>query len=147
MTPSQGPVARKPLSAPPPSDPPLSDTLRRLLSQSMNLMQGRFELFKLEIHDERLRLGQVLSRGLLAALSIFLSVQLVAMLLVALVWDTSWRIPVVVGLAVSFMVIALRAVKAYRAVAASTLFEASAQALAVDQQEINEAREAREARK
>lgn len=146
MTPSQAIQARVGAARPLP-DPPLSDSLRRVLAQSMNVVQGRFELFKLEIDDERQRLGQVLSRGLLAALSIFLAVQLIALLLVALVWDTPWRLPVVVGLAVTCVVIALRAVKAYQAVAASSLFEASNQALAEDQQEITEARAAREARK
>lgn len=146
MTPSQAIRARVGAAKPLP-DPPLSDSLRRVLAQSMNVVQGRFELFKLEIDDERQRLGQVLSRGLLAALSIFLAVQLIALLLVALVWDTPWRLPVVVGLAVTCVVIALRAVKAYQAVAASSLFEASTQALAEDQQEITEARAAREARK
>lgn len=136
MTPSQSGVADKPLS-----DSPLSDTLRRLVAQSLNVLHGRFELFKLEIDEERVRLGQVLGRGLLAALSIFLAVQLIAMLIVALVWDTQWRIPVVVGLAVICIVIALRAIHAYRAVAASTLFEASAKALAEDRQEIREARQ------
>lgn len=135
MTPSQSSVADKP-----PSDPPLSDTLRRLVTQSMNVLQGRFELFKLEINEERGRLGQVLSRGLLAALSIFLAVQLIAMLAVALAWDTQWRIPVVVGLAVACIVLAGWAVRSYRAISASTLFEASAHALAEDKQEIREAR-------
>lgn len=133
MTPSQSSVADKPLS-----DPPLSDTLRRLVAQSMNVLQGRFELFKLEIHEERVRLGQLLGRGLLAALSIFLAVQLIAMLIVALTWDTQWRIPVVVGLAVTCIVVALRAVHSYRAVAASTLFEDSVNALAEDKQEIRD---------
>ena len=133
MTPSQGSVADKPLS-----DPPLSDTLRRLVAQSMNVLQGRFELFKLEIHEERVRLGQLLSRGLLAALSIFLAVQLIAMLIVALSWDTQWRIPVVVGLAVTCIVIALRAAASYRAVVSSTLFEDSANALAEDKREIRD---------
>lgn len=134
MTPSQSTVAGKPVS-----DPPLSDTLRRLVAQSMNVLQGRFELFKLEIHEERLRLGEVLSRGVLAALAIFLAVQLIAMLVVALVWDTQWRLPVVAGLAVACIVVALLAVRSYRAIPASTLFEASAYALAEDRQEIGEA--------
>jgi len=136
VTPSQSSVADKPRS-----DPPLSDTLRRLVAQSLNVMQGRVELVKLELREERVRLGQVISRGLLAALSIFLVVQLTAILVVALVWDTQWRVPVVVGLVVAFIVIALRAVYAYRAVAASTLFEASANALADDKQEIREAKQ------
>ncbi len=134
MTPSPSTVADKPMP-----DLPLSDTLRRLVAQSMNVLQGRFELFKLEIHEERLRLGQVLSRGLLAALAIFLAMQLIAMLAVAMVWDTQWRLPVIVGLAVACIVVALLAVRSYRAIAASTLFEASASVLAEDAQEISEA--------
>ncbi len=105
--------------------PRISDSLRRLLNESLNIVQGQFELFKLDLGDERTRLGNVMTRGVLAGLLIFMTVQLFALLAVALSWDTQWRIPVIVGLAVTSLVATLLAIRTYKATPASSLFESS----------------------
>lgn len=107
----------------------------------MNVLHGRIELIRFEIHEERARLGKILGRGLLAALAIFLSVQLIVALAIALAWDTPWRLPVIVGLVVACLVVTFTAVRSYRAIDDSKLFVDTARSLAEDQQQIKEARQ------
>ena len=115
-----------------PKAPGISDTLKRLLALSIDSAQGRFELVQCELGDERARLGQLLTRGLFAGFMIFLTVQLLAVLVVALAWDTNWRIPVVVGLVTTSMVVTILMIRSYQATPGSTLFDASVEEIAKD---------------
>ncbi|MGQ0699306.1 MAG: phage holin family protein [Panacagrimonas sp.] len=74
------------------------DTVRRLGHGLVDSAQNRLRLIQAELSDELERLGSLLSRLILFALSALLTVQLLALVVLAAAWDTPWRIPAMVGL-------------------------------------------------
>lgn len=76
----------------------LAGRLHHLATSVVELLYGRVALLQWELAQERARLGSLLGRALLAASFLLLSVQLLAILLVALAWGTPWRLHVIVGL-------------------------------------------------
>lgn len=123
-------VAAATASAPSPSqrspsmlEASFSDSLRRLVLQSVDLGHSRIELLLFELGDERARLGLLFTRGLCAGLLGLLGVQLLVFLLIAAVWDGPWRLPVIAGLAAVAVISAVGMALGYRAIPASTLFE------------------------
>jgi uncharacterized membrane protein YqjE len=68
------------------------DTLRSLARGLVDMAENRLKLVQLELGDEADRLGTLLARLIVTALSGLLTVQFAALLLLALVWDTPWRV-------------------------------------------------------
>ena len=119
---------------PPTVKTPLPDSLRRLLAESVDIGHGRLELLVFELGDERARLGLLLQRGAVVAISGFLAAQTVLLLAVALSWDGRWRLPVIGGLTALMLIAALWALHRFRATPESTLFEISRREFALDRQ-------------
>lgn len=111
---------------------PLTELLWTLARQLSDGVQCRAALAACELATERERLGRVFVRGLIAALLLFIGVQVLILLAVALVWDTPQRVPVLLGIVLTMVVAAGVAVFRYRAVDRSTLFEASLGEIAQD---------------
>lgn len=76
----------------------LLDRMHGLGVTALEFLQGRVALLQWELAQERARLGAMLSRALLAGFFLLLSIQLLVILLVALTWETQWRIHVIGGL-------------------------------------------------
>lgn len=74
------------------------DTVRRLGLGLVDMAQNRLELLQAETTDELDRLGALLARQVLVALSALLTVQCLALVVLAAAWDTPWRLAAVVGL-------------------------------------------------
>ncbi|MGQ0622436.1 MAG: phage holin family protein [Panacagrimonas sp.] len=74
------------------------DTVRRLGHGLVDAAQNRLRLLQAELADELDRLGGMLGRLILLALSGLLSIHLLAMVVLAASWDTPWRIPAAVVL-------------------------------------------------
>jgi len=111
---------------------PIPDTLRRLVALSIDGMQARLELMRLELGEERRRLGGLITKGLFAAFLIFLSLQLLAVFAIALSWDSGWRIPVIASLTALALLSTFLAIRAYRITPESTLFDDSIHAIGKD---------------
>jgi uncharacterized membrane protein YqjE len=93
----------------------LTQRLQQFGSTALEFLQGRIALLQWELAQERARLGTMISRALLAGFFLLLSVQLLAMLLVALTWDTPWRVPVIAGLLGGAFVVTAALAWGYRA--------------------------------
>lgn len=91
------------------------DTVRRLGHGAVDFAQNRLKLIQAELADELDRLGGLLARQILVALSALLTVQALALVVLAAVWDTPWRIAAVVALAMFAAVGTLAAYRAYEA--------------------------------
>lgn len=76
------------------------DTVRRLGHGLVDSAQNRLRLLQTELADELDRLGVLLARQILVALLALLTVQSLALVLLAMVWDTRWRVASVLALAV-----------------------------------------------
>lgn len=113
---------------------PLPESLRQLLAESMAVGHGRLELLIFELGDERARLGLLLQRGALVAISGLLAAQTVLLLATALSWDSRWRVHVVGSLGVLTLAALIWALLRYRAIADSTLFEISRREFALDRE-------------
>lgn len=88
------------------------ETVRRLSHGAVDFAQNRLKLLQAELADELDRLGGLLARQILVAFSALLTVQALALVVLAAVWDTPWRVAAVVALA---LIAALGTVAAYRA--------------------------------
>lgn len=113
---------------------PLPDSLRRLLAESVDIGHGRLELLVFELGDERARLGLLMQRGAVVAISGFLAAQTLLLLAVALSWDSQWRLPVVSGMAALMLIVVGWALHRFQAIPESTLFEISRREFALDRQ-------------
>lgn len=76
----------------------LFDRLHGLGATALEFLQGRVALLQWELAQEKSRLSAMLTRALLCGFFLLLSVQLLVILLVALTWETPWRMHVIVGL-------------------------------------------------
>ena len=112
----------------------MPDSLRRLLAESVDIGHGRLELLVFELGDERARLGLLMQRGAVVAISGFIAAQAVVMLAIALSWDSQWRLPVVGGLAALMLIVVAWALHRFQSIPESTLFEISRREFALDRQ-------------
>lgn len=90
----------------------LSDTLRSIADGFLDAAQNRLRLLQSELGAETERLGGLLALLVLTAFAGLLTVQALALVVLALAWDTPWRTHAMVALAV---LAAVATVVAYRA--------------------------------
>jgi uncharacterized membrane protein YqjE len=86
----------------------LLESLRRLCSNGLALLQNRVELFAVEVQEQKVRLVKIL---LLTALAVLLgntAVLVVTATVVVLVGEEAWK-PVLIGLAAFYTLAALAA--------------------------------------
>lgn len=88
----------------------LMESLKRLVSTLLTIVQTRLGLLSNELEEERLRIRQIILLGIIAAFFLGLSIILLAALLVVVFWE-NYRIPVLGCLAVSFLIAGLFALK------------------------------------
>lgn len=93
----------------------LSDTLHRLGSGLIDSAQGRLTLLQAELAAQLDHIGALLARQLLLTLSLHLTAQLVALVVLAGVWDTRWRLPAALLLAALSAAGTVLAYRAYQA--------------------------------
>lgn len=77
----------------------LTDTLRSIADGFIDAAQNRLKLLQSEVGDETERLGGLLAYLVITAFAGLLTLQFVALVVLALVWDTPWRTHAMVGLA------------------------------------------------
>lgn len=77
----------------------LTDTLRSIADGFVDAAQNRLKLLQTEIGEETERLGGLLIRLVLTAFAGLLTLQFVALVVLALVWDTPWRTHAMAALA------------------------------------------------
>ena len=88
--------------------PAVGEVVHRVLLHAIEGLQARLELLQIELAAEQARLGRQLLRSLVLVLLIFLALQTGGLLLVALAWNTPWRIPVIAALAAATALAALQ---------------------------------------
>lgn len=76
----------------------LSDTLKRLAASLLVNAQTRFDLLRVELAEERARIGFSLYCGAALCFLAFLTLELAALAIVARYWDSPYRLQVVLGL-------------------------------------------------
>lgn len=91
------------------------ETVRRLGHGLLDLTQNRLKLVEHELAQELDRIGLLLARQMLLALSGLLTLQCLALLLVALTWDTPWRVPMTLALSIIAALATFLAYRSYRA--------------------------------
>ena len=77
----------------------MSGTLKRLAGSLLVNAQTRFDLLRVELAEERTRIGVSLYCGAALCFGAFLTLQLVVLAIVACSWDGPYRFRVVAGLA------------------------------------------------
>lgn len=82
------------------------DSLKRMTSTLLDIVQTRLELLACEIEEERLRVGQMLLLGSIVLFCLGLSILLCTVLIVVLCWDNHREL-VLAGLAATFFITAL----------------------------------------
>lgn len=109
-------------------------SLKALARTLLDVLRTRLELLAVEGTQYQQWLAKLALLAALGLLSLVLSVQLAIGLLLALLWDTPYRLPAVAALAVLFAVCAVASaavvVRALRA--APSAFSGTRQALAAD---------------
>lgn len=68
------------------------ETVRRLGNGVVDMLHGRLKLLQTELGDELDRLGGLLARQILVALTGLLTIQFLVLIVLALTWDTPWRV-------------------------------------------------------
>ena len=114
------------------------DSLKRLTSTLLAIMQTRLELLAFEFEAERLRVGQMLLVGSIALFCFGLSILLCTVLIVVLCWD-SHRELVLASLSLLFFFTGLFLVYKLRALARARLglFSGSLAELAHDLEQLD----------
>lgn len=114
------------------------DSLKRLTSTLLDIMQTRLELLAFEFEAERLRVGQMLLVGSIALFCFGLSILLCTVLIVVLCWD-SHRELVLASLSLLFFITGLFLVYKLRALARARLglFSGSLAELAHDLEQLD----------
>lgn len=109
-------------------------SLKALARTLLDVLRTRLELLAVEGTQYQQWLAKLALLAALGLLSLVLSVQLAICLLLALLWDTPYRLPAVAALAVLFAVCAVAfAAVVVRALRAAPLpFSGTRQALAAD---------------
>jgi uncharacterized membrane protein YqjE len=122
------------------SDPPKSgggllQSLRNLAATLVAVLQTRLELLVTEVEEERVRLGRVLALIVVAIFFLSLSVLTLTLFVIVLFWDT-YRLSVVGGLAVVYLVIGGMAAFAARRQPRPRLFSTSVAELIKDRERL-----------
>lgn len=117
------------------------ETLRRLGQGLAETAQNRLKLIQSELGDEIERLGALLARQLLIALTALLTVQWLGVLVMAWCWDTPYRVHVAASLAALAAIVTALAYRAYTARKQRTraMFESSLEELQKDRQALEKA--------
>lgn len=89
--------------------------MHQMAATALEFLYGRVSLLQWELAQERTRLMVLLRQTLLAALFILLSAQLLAVLLVAVAWNTPWRLHVIGALLAITVAGSIRLVLSLRA--------------------------------
>lgn len=79
----------------------LTDTLRSMAEGFVDAGQNRLRLLQSEVGEETDRVLGLLVFLIVTALLALLTLQIVAMVVLALMWDTPWRTHAMVGLAIA----------------------------------------------
>lgn len=113
-------------------------SLRSLAATLVALLRTRFELFATEIEEERIRLLQLLFWAAATLFFLGVGVLLLVILLVAVFWDSSYRVAVIVALAVMFLAAGagMAAGVRSRMYARPRVFSASLEELAKDKDQL-----------
>jgi uncharacterized membrane protein YqjE len=116
----------------------LMESLKRLASTLLAIIQTRLELLSSEVEEERLRIGQILFYGSIAMFFFGLAIILLTAFIVVVFWDSN-RLMVLGSFAVLYFVAGLLAWNASRRVARekSRLFSASLAELADDHDQLS----------
>ena len=110
------------------------ESLKELGRTAVDILHTRFDLLVTEIHEEQGRLAELLLYAAIAILSLFLAVVIVAVFVVASLWDTEYRV-LATGLIAAALIVAgvACAVTCIRkAKAKPRLFDASLDELGAD---------------
>lgn len=79
------------------------DSVKNLAASLVSHLHTRLALFANELADEKIRLSAILFSALLCVFFLFLALILMAVFIVAAAWDTPYRLYVVGGLSVVFL--------------------------------------------
>ena len=83
------------------SESKLSDQLNRLAVSLFHFAEDRVELLRWEASHELTRIGSLLVRAFCAALLGFFTLEILALLVIAVFWDTAWRLQVIAAVVLS----------------------------------------------
>jgi uncharacterized membrane protein YqjE len=111
----------------------LMASVKRLAGTLLAIIQTRIELLSNELEEERLRVRQMVLYGSVALFLFAMTTMLMTVFIVVLFWD-SYRLQVLAGLTLLFLVAGLLALNALRRAAGerSKLFSASLAELSDD---------------
>jgi len=85
------------------SPPSLLQSLRAYLATWVDLLRTRLDLFSTELQEERERLQGLVILAATAVLCLAFGALLVTFFVIAVFWETNYRLPVVGGLAVLYL--------------------------------------------
>ncbi len=121
----------------PGSEGGLLDSIRKLTTTLVGVLQTRLGIFATELEEAKLQLSQLLLLGLVALFCLGLGIILLAVFFVVLFWD-SYRLAVLGIMAAVFLGIGIFAVLALRAKAAENtgMFSATLAELAKDREQL-----------
>jgi uncharacterized membrane protein YqjE len=83
------------------------ESLKELGRTAIDIVHTRFDLLVTEIAEEQVRLAELLLYAALALLSLFLAVVIVAVFVVATLWDTEYRLIATGGIAAALLLSAI----------------------------------------
>ena len=115
----------------------LSDSLQRMAGTLIAIFQTRLELITNEIQEERLHIEKMMLYGSVSLLFFSLSIMLITVFIVVMFWET-YRLQVLAGLAIFFLVAGLWVLNALRSMARERhqLFSASLAELSDDKERL-----------
>ena len=85
----------------------LFDSVKNLAASLVTHLHTRLALFSTELAEEKARLIAILSGALLMVFFLFMALILVATFVVALAWDSPYRLYIVGGMAFAFLLVAV----------------------------------------
>lgn len=83
----------------------LFDSIKNLAASLVSHLHTRLALFSTELAEEKIRLSAIVFGALLAVFFLFMALVLVALFIVAAAWDTPYRLHIVGGLAIVFLLV------------------------------------------
>lgn len=83
----------------------LFDSVKNLVASLVSHLHTRLALFSTELAEEKIRLIAIVLGTLIMVFFLFMALILVATFIVAATWDTSYRLHIVGGLAIAFLLI------------------------------------------